>query len=186
MAIEAGADFLGFNFFPRSPRFLLPDEAARLRRGVPSHVGCVGVFVNSTREEVAATARTVGLDVLQFHGDETPEFCRGWDRPTIRALRLRGPAAAAAAATFATTWILADAFVEGEYGGTGRRVDPAWLTGLERERLFLAGGLDVENVADAVRQVRPYAVDVASGVESSPGRKDPDKMRRFIAHVQSA
>ena len=134
-------------------------------------------------ERVAARLR---LDVLQFHGGESQEFCRGWPQRVIKAARVRDAESLALVAAYPVDFILADAYVEGQSGGTGRRVPPAWVGGVPAERLILAGGLTPENVADAIRQIRPLAVDVASGVESAPGQKDPERIRRFISNARNA
>ncbi len=185
-AVEAGAAALGFNFYPRSARFVQPDVVAEIVARVPPGVCTVGVFVDETRARVAAIAAQAGVTALQFHGTESPEFCQAWEQKVIKALRVGDATAARHAARYAVDFILADAYVEGQPGGTGRRIVPEHLHGFERTRLILAGGLNPDNVADAVRAVRPFAVDVASGVESAPGQKDWDLMRRFIAHAHAA
>jgi phosphoribosylanthranilate isomerase len=145
------------------------------------------VFVDARRDEVAAIARQVGLDAVQFHGDESADYCSaGWRCKTIKAVRVCDAAALARAAAYPVDFILADAYVEGRAGGTGQRVPRAWLTGVPAERLILAGGLNADNVAEIVRSLRPAAVDVASGVERAPGSKDPEKVRRFVSHAKSA
>jgi phosphoribosylanthranilate isomerase len=185
-AIDAGAAALGFNFYKQSPRYMTPDVAAEIVARLPRAVCTVGVFVNESREQVAAIAKQVGLSALQFHGEERPEFCRGWAQKIVKAIRVRDGHAAANAQCYAVDFILADAYVEGRRGGTGRRVVPILLEGFERQHLILAGGLTPENVAEAVRSVRPFGLDVASGVERAPGRKDVALMRRFIAHAQAS
>lgn len=185
-AATAGADALGFNFYPGSVRYVAPETAAAIAAQVPAGLCTVGVFVNATRDEVARIAALVGLRALQFHGDEEPQACAGWSRKTIKALRVRDRGAAAVAPRYAVDFVLADAYVEGELGGTGKAIALELLEGFDRRRLILAGGLTPDTVGAAVRAVRPFAVDVASGVESAPGQKDPEKMRRFIDHVQSA
>lgn len=185
-AARAGADAIGLNFSLRSPRRVSVEQAAAIAAALPAGVCTVGVFVDADREEIAAVAATVGLDALQFHGDEPPALCAGWDRKTIKALRVRDATTLAGAGDWAVDFILADAYVEGQAGGTGQRVPLAWLGGVARERLILAGGLTPETVAEAVRAVRPAAVDVASGVEAAPGIKDPEKVERFIAHARTA
>jgi phosphoribosylanthranilate isomerase len=184
-AVDAGAAALGFNFYVNSPRCVTPERAAEIVAQLPPSVCTVGVFVNETRERAGAVATHVGLSALQFHGDESPEFCRGWGPKVLKAIRVCDGHAAAAAQRYAVDFILADAYVEGLRGGTGRRIVPILLEGFERRRLVLAGGLTPENVAEAVRTVRPFAVDVASGVECAPGKKDITLMRRFIAHAQT-
>ena len=186
LAAAAGADAIGLNFHAASPRCVSVAVAAEIARAVPRGVCRVGVFVDAPRDVVAAIARDVGLDALQFHGNEPPDFCRGWTEKTIKAVRVRDAGALAGAADYPVSFVLADAYVPGVAGGTGTRVPLAWLGGVAAERLILAGGLTPENVAEAVRQVHPAAVDVASGVESAPGVKDPEKVRRFIANARLA
>jgi phosphoribosylanthranilate isomerase len=185
-AVEAGADALGFNFYAPSPRAVSPDTAAGIVARLPAGMCSVGVFVNTTRQHIERVAGRVGLSALQFHGDEDPEFCRSWPQKTIKAVRVRDRGAAAAAAAYAVDFILADAYVEDRFGGTGRRIALEYLEGFDRGRLILAGGLTPENVKDAVRAVRPFGVDVASGIEGAPGKKDWDLMKRFIAHAHAA
>jgi phosphoribosylanthranilate isomerase len=189
-ALEAGADMLGFNFYARSPRYVTPAAARKIIERLPDGVSCVGVFVNEpTPAEVERIARAAGLGAVQLHGDETPEYCQSLrDLTTIKALRVGTDYTPESAAAYETDAILLDAYVAGERGGTGHTFD--WtLATLTRERvpkLFLAGGLNPDNVAQAVAAVRPYAVDVCSGVESSPGRKSPELMRRFVELVRSS
>lgn len=185
-AIDAGAAALGFNFYRQSPRYVSPEAAAEIVARLPRPVCAVGVFVNEPRQRVAAIAAQVGLSALQFHGDESPEFCRAWAQKVVKAIRVRDGHAAANAQRYAVDFILADAYVEGQRGGTGRCIVPILLEGFERRHLILAGGLTPETVAEAVRAVRPFAVDVASGVERAPGKKDVALMRRFIAHAQAS
>jgi phosphoribosylanthranilate isomerase len=185
-AVEAGAAALGFNFYPRSPRFVQPAQAATIVSRVPRSLCTVGVFVNEPRERVAAIAAQVGLTALQFHGDEPPEFCQTWTQKVVKAIRVQGPDTAQRARAYDVDFILADAYLEGYFGGTGRRVALRFLEGFDRARLILAGGLTPENVAEAVRTVRPFAVDVASGVEHVPGKKDVALMRRFIERAHAA
>jgi phosphoribosylanthranilate isomerase len=186
MAAAAGADAIGINFSPRSLRCVAVDVAAAIAAALPPQVCRVGVFVDAPRDEVASIAAQVGLDALQFHGDESAGLCAGWDRTTIKAVRVRDGNALAQVAAYAVDFILADAYVEGSPGGTGQRVPLEWLTGVPPDRLILAGGLTPDNVAAAIRAVRPAMVDVASGVESAPGRKDPEKVERFIANARVA
>jgi phosphoribosylanthranilate isomerase len=187
LAAAAGADAVGLNFHPPSPRCVSDAAAEEIAAALPAAVWRVGVFVDAARERVRERASRLALDALQFHGGEGAAYCRGWPQKVIKAVRVRGPGAlAAAAAEYAVDFLLADAYVEGVAGGTGRRLPPAWLEGVSRERLILAGGLDAGNVAEAVRRVRPAWVDVASGVESAPGRKDPQAVRRFVVHAKNA
>lgn len=184
-AVQAGADYLGLNFHPPSPRSIDAARAAAIAtavRGVP----LVGVFVDRPRDQVEQILRAVPLDLLQFHGRETPDDCRDWPVPVIRAVR-GGPGrdAAALAAAYTTDYILLDSYVAGQAGGTGVPIDLALARAFDRSRLFLAGGLLPGTVAEAVRAVRPFAVDVASGVESTPGRKDHAKLEAFIRSAKS-
>jgi phosphoribosylanthranilate isomerase len=183
-AVEAGADLLGFNFYKRSPRYVTPEMARGMIEKLSESVASVGVFVNEPEPEaVERIAREAGVSAAQLHGDETPEFCsRIRGLLTIKALRVGPNYDAARAAEFGTDALLLDAFVKGEWGGTGHTFDWA-LARRTREsvpKLFLAGGLTPENVAAAVEAVNPYAVDVCSGVETSPGRKSFRLMRRFV------
>ena len=188
-ALEAGADMLGFNFYARSPRYVTPSEAGKIVERLPDGVSCVGVFVNeSAPADVERIAREAGLGAVQLHGDETPEFCRELrGLTTIKALRVGADFNVESAAAYHTDAVLLDAYVAGTRGGTGHTFD--WtLATLTRERvpkLFIAGGLNPDNVAAAVAAVRPYAVDVCSGVETSPGRKSPQLMRRFVEQVKT-
>jgi phosphoribosylanthranilate isomerase len=188
-AIEAGAEMLGFNFYARSPRCVSAEAARRVVERLPEGVECVGVFVNeATPEEVVRVACEARVGAVQLHGDETPEFCRALrGLKTIKALRVGPDFDVEDAAAYPTDAVLLDAYVAGEWGGTGHTFDWA-LARRTREavpRLFLAGGLRPDNVAEAVAAVRPYAVDVCSGVETSPGRKSPRLIRRFVEQVRT-
>ncbi|MEO8601621.1 MAG: phosphoribosylanthranilate isomerase [bacterium] len=185
-AARAGADAIGLNFHPRSPRCLTLDAAAEIAAALPSGVCRVGVFVDLPRQRIAQIAAQVGLDAVQFHGAELPELCSGWDCKTIKAIRVRDAEALLAAGEYDVDFLLAEAYVEGQPGGTGQRVPLQWLAGVAPERLILAGGLTPDTVAEAVRALRPAGVDVASGVERSPGVKDPEKVERFITNARMA
>ncbi len=185
-AVDAGAAGLGFNFYARSPRYVSPAAAGEIIARLPPAVCSVGVFVDETRAHIAALATRLGLQALQFHGNEPPELCRAWTQKVVKAIRVRDRDAVIKARAYDVDFILADAYVEGQLGGTGTRVALELLEGFDRQRLILAGGLTAENVAAAVRAVRPFAIDVASGVESAPGRKDWSLMRRFIANAHAA
>jgi len=180
-AVRLGADALGFNFWPGSKRYLAPAAARAIIRALPPLVTTVGVFVNPSREEAVAAAAISGVQVLQLHGDESPELCSSLPLPVLKGLRVGGPAALALLGRYlGVAGFLLDAESPG-YGGSGRTFDWSLVAGAaERVTVILAGGLDPANVAEAVRAVHPYAVDVASGVESAPGVKDPELMSRFI------
>jgi len=189
-AIDAGADQLGFNFYPKSPRQISAAEAAKIRPQLPGKVKAVGIFVNATAAEVTATQKLLKLDAAQLHGDETPEQAAEIARslPVIKAFRIDSdfPLDTLDEYPGAFAYLL-DAADTGQYGGTGRTTDwdVARRAALEH-RIILAGGLKVENVAAAIRIVRPYGVDVASGVESKPGKKDHGRLREFIQEVRRA
>jgi len=185
-AVDAGAAALGFNFYSGSPRYVAPETARAIIAQLPRSVCAVGVFVDAGRDEVARTADIAALTALQFHGNEPPASCCGWSRKIIKAVRVRDADAARLALRYDVDFILVDAYVEGRLGGTGKRIGADLLAGFDRTRLILAGGLTPDNVADAVRSIRPYGVDVASGVETAPGQKDRDRMKRFIANAHAA
>ncbi len=186
-AVEAGADLLGFNFWERSPRYLTPTAAAEIIRALPPGVVKAGVFVNPTPDAVAEAIRQCGLDLLQFHGDEPPDFCLQFGLMTMKAFRIQNAASLRGLAEYRTDAWLLDAFVPGQPGGTGTVFN--WDLALEAQRhgrpVFLAGGLTSENVGEAIRRVQPYGVDVCGGVESAPGQKDAQKVRAFIAAAKN-
>ncbi len=185
-AVALGADALGFVFYPPSPRAITPAAAADIVRALPPFVCKVGLFVNAVPETVAATVETAGLDIVQYHGDETPDDCARATRPWIKACRVRaGLDLAATCASYgaAAAWLF-DAYDEQLYGGSGRSFDWDLLPVDQRRPVILAGGLTADNVAEAVRRTAPYAVDVSGGIEAAKGIKDQDKMRKFIAEVK--
>jgi phosphoribosylanthranilate isomerase len=173
-AIELGANALGFNFYRPSPRYVDPAVAAAIVRELPANVLKVGVFVN---ESPVAIAREVGLDVAQLHGDESPESLP--DFRLWKALRVTTDWTADRANAFAVEALLLDAPGNGLYGGSGETFDWSLIRGVSRP-VVLAGGLDGSNVAAAIRAVRPFGVDACSRLESAPGKKDYDRMARFI------
>jgi len=184
-AIAAGAELIGLNFHPPSPRYVRFDLAARIRKSIGDRALVVGVFVNKDRAEIDRHLRELKLDLLQFHGDEDDAALAGWSVPVIRALRVRAGEAASAIARARADYILLDTFHPSLYGGSGvaRPLDD--LHGLDLSRVFISGGLNANNVAQAAA-LHPYAVDAASGVESSPGAKDHLKLRSFVANAKSA
>ncbi len=188
--VEAGADALGFVFYPPSPRYVEPHRAAELIRRLPPFVCAVGLFVNADRETILRTVGEAPLGLLQFHGDEPADFCAGFDRPYIRAARVRpGLDLLQFASAFATAQgILCDAYVEG-FGGGGQTFDWSLIPERLPRPLVLSGGLDAANVTAALHRLRPAAVDVSSGVEVSKaakGIKDHAKVAAFIAKVREA
>ncbi|WP_313952630.1 phosphoribosylanthranilate isomerase [Accumulibacter sp.] len=186
-AVQSGADALGLVFYPPSPRFVDLQTAARLARAVPPFVTLVGLFVNAEPAVVRATLAAVPIHLLQWHGDEDEAYCRQFDRPYIKAARVRpGMDLVQYAAAFPSAQaILLDAYVEG-YGGGGKVFDWSLVPRSLGKPLILSGGLDADNVGEAVRCVRPDAVDVSSGVEARKGIKDAAKVRAFVAAVQAA
>ena len=186
-AIAAGADFLGFNFYPDSPRYVEPSLVRVILADLSRPVGTVGVFVNADADRVRATCETSGVGMVQLHGDETPEFCAAMDRPVLKAVRIGGPEDLSGIEEYKVWAMLADSRTPG-FGGSGVKPDWALAADAARRtnRLFLAGGLSPENVGEAIRAVQPWAVDVSSGIEKEPGIKDHEKMRRFIQAVKNA
>lgn len=186
-AAEAGADAIGFVFYAKSPRHVAPAVAATIARALPPFVDVVALFVNEAPETVRAVLAEVPINILQFHGDEDETYCRQFGRPYYKAARMRPELDLVQyAASFPSAQaILLDAFVDG-YGGGGHVFDWGLIpAGLPRP-IVLSGGLTVENVTDAVRRVRPPAVDVSSGVEKAKGVKDHAKIAAFIAGVRNA
>jgi phosphoribosylanthranilate isomerase len=189
-AIDEGADLLGLNFYEKSPRHVAPDQAAKIRAQLPKKVKAVGIFVNAPTSEVAALRKSLKLDAVQLHGDETPQAVAeiAPDGQVIKAFRVDPEFRLDTLEQYPDAFaFLFDAAHDGQYGGTGRSTD--WDLALRAalsHRIILAGGLKVENVAAAVRIVRPYGIDVASGVESRPGKKDHGRIREFIQEVRRA
>jgi phosphoribosylanthranilate isomerase len=187
-AVDAGADALGFMFFERSPRCLSIEAAAEIAGHVPPHVLKVGVFVNPDDELVHNAAVRCQLNLLQFHGDETPEFCAQFGLMTMKAFRIKDADSVALISSYRTDAFLLDSFVAGKHGGTGEKFN--WDLAIEAKRfgrpVFLAGGLTSSNVAEAVATVQPFGIDVSSGVESAPGKKDHAKIRAFIAAAKGS
>jgi len=188
VAVEVGADMLGFIFCEVSPRFVTVKQVADIARQLPPHVVKVGVFVNPAESDVFEAITNCGLSLLQFHGDETPEFCTKFGVMSMKAFRVRDAASLEALPKYTTDAWLLDTYAPDQPGGTGKAFN--WELAVEAQKfgkpIFLAGGLTPENVADAVRRVQPFAVDVSSGVEDSPGRKDHAKVRAFIKAAKSA
>ena len=187
MAAEAGADLIGLNFYEKSPRYISLATAAEISRALSPFVLRVGVFVNPEAEQVMEAIAACGLNLLQFHGDEDSDFCTQFGLMSVKALRVRDAESLQKLESFNTDAFLLDAYSKSGLGGTGEKFN--WELAVEAQKfgkpIFLAGGLTPENVADAVQQVRPFAVDVSSSVESAPGKKDAAKVRAFIAAVKS-
>lgn len=186
-AVNAGADALGFMFYEPSPRFVTPDCAARICRELPPFVAKVGVFVDASEAAVCETMERCGLDALQFHGGEEPAYCRRFGKTVIKAFRVQDENSLKQMEPFEHEAWLLDAYVAGQLGGTGRAFN--WELARQAAQrhwpIILAGGLTPENIGRAVGEVGPFAVDVSSGVESAPGKKDRSKMEAFIAAAKS-
>ncbi len=181
-AAEAGADLIGLMFYERSPRHVTFATAAEIVRALPPFIVKVGVFVNPEADAVRRAIGDCGVSLLQFHGEETPEFCTQFGVMSMKAFRVRDAASLAALPDYPTDAWLLDAYSANAHGGTGAQFN--WDLAIEAKRhgrpIFLAGGLTPENVAAAVGRVQPFGVDVSSGVESAPGRKDHAKVRAFV------
>ena len=181
-AVEAGADALGFMFFAQSPRHVAARVAVEIVQVLPPFVAKVGVFVNPSEEEVLRAIAACGLDTVQLHGDERPEICGRFAVKIIKAFRIRDAASLKPLPDYRVSAWLLDSYVAGQLGGSGATFN--WDLAVQAKKLgspvILAGGLTPENVAEAVRHVQPFAVDVSSGVESAPGKKDAAKLRAFV------
>lgn len=188
VAAEAGADAIGLVFYSKSPRALSIAQAREIIAALPPFVTTVGLFVNASRCEINETLDAVALDVLQFHGDETPADCEGFHRPWYKALRVRaGDDIRAQAARYTgASAVLLDTFVEGIPGGTGERFDWSLVPADLPKPLILAGGLTPQNVQQAIEHVRPFAVDVSGGVELRKGVKDAARVREFVGQVRAS
>lgn len=186
-AASCGADALGFVFYSGSPRCVTPAQVRAISEALPPFVTRVGLFVNETPERIRAIAGECGLDVLQLHGDEPPEACLLPPYRVIKGVRPREVADLGRLAAYPVAALLVDAAVPGQFGGTGQRAD--WQLAAQlvaTRRVILAGGLTPVNVTAAVQAVHPYGVDVSSGVEQAPGRKDPEKVAQFIRMAKEA
>ena len=192
VAAEAGADELGFNFYPRSPRYIKPDRAAAIAVALPAGVQTVGVFVNEELHTISDIVRSVGLDAVQLHGDETPDFVASLRSELgvriIKAFRVSPTFGISDVLSYGVDAVLLDAYSKSEFGGTGEVLD--WdVAGAVRgavPEMYLAGGLSPSNVAEAIARVGPDVVDACSLLESEPGRKDELKVRAFISNARIA
>ena len=185
MAVDAGADALGFVFYDKSPRYINPVAAAKIIAKLPPFVQTVGLFVNEEVEQVNWTADFCGLDVVQLHGDESPEDCLEVKRRVIKVFRIQNIVSIEPLKKYQVSGYLLDAWCPDCYGGTGKTFN--WeVAAAARQygRIILAGGLSADNVAEALQAVQPYAVDVSSGVESAPGKKDAEKVKMFIKRAK--
>jgi len=189
-AVAEGAEFLGFNFYAKSPRYIRPAAAQRIARNLPKGIKKAGVFVNESEARIVEIVERVGLDFIQLHGEESPEFVARIRRiaPVIKAVRVRPGFRAAELRKYrAAAAILLDGFDPRRRGGTGKTFD--WRVArraAQRQKLFLAGGLTAENIGEAIRAVRPFGVDVCSGVESRPGKKSAVRLKALMKSVREA
>lgn len=185
-AVEAGADAVGLVFYPPSPRYVGTEAAVQIARHLPPFVAKVGLFVDADRRDIEKAVDIVRIDVIQFHGSESPDNCRGYRRPYIKAVRMRdGVDLARERKRYGdASALLLDAYRPGQPGGTGTTFDWDRIPSEFAGEIILAGGLTAENVTEAVTRVRPYAVDVSGGVERLKGVKDPGKIKRFMRGVE--
>lgn len=180
-AVEYGADGIGFNFYSRSPRYIDPEQARAISLEIPTSVWRVGVFADAPAEQVKEISQTVGLDYLQFHGDETPYYCEQFAVPYWKAFRPKNFHSLELLPKYHAAAFLIDAYQPGVLGGTGQKAN--WSLAVEAKKygkIVLAGGLKPENIENAVQTVEPWAVDACSGIEIEPGVKDLDRMALFI------
>lgn len=191
-AVEFGADALGFNFYPPSPRCLAPEKARAILQELPPGPCKVGVFVNEPKQRVQEIISYGQLadghqayTGLQFHGEESAEYCRGWGMKIIKTLRIKEKSSLDAMRGFPADFFLLDSWSPG-YGGSGAAFRWDWLDDVESKKIILSGGLTVSSVVDAIRLVHPYGVDVCSGVEARPGVKDHAKLKDFIVAAKGA
>ncbi len=184
-AMDMGADILGFNFYPKSPRYVVPDKAAEIINKLPGFIDTAGVFVNAPIEQIHETTNLCQLDWVQLHGDEAPEFCRlflSHNVKTMKAIRVKDQTDIERADSFFTDAILLDAFDPEKYGGTGLTFD--WnVIGHIGKRIFLAGGINPDNAAEAVK-LGVYGIDACSGIEAEPGKKDHKKMKKLFDNIR--
>lgn len=185
-AVDHGADALGFNFYEKSLRYIAPEKAGEIIFDLPPFVTPVGIFVNASEREIDVAVKLAGLWAIQLHGDESPEACLGHAVPVIRALRVGRDFDVQTMGSYLVNTFLLDTEKEGSYGGTGEIFD--WskaVAAKEYGRIILAGGLNPDNVREAIERVDPYAVDTSSGVEAEPGKKDHKKVKDFLARVKA-
>ncbi len=187
MAAQAGADMLGFIFYKKSPRYITPQKAKDIMSALPAHIQKIALFVNEEKQVISDILNQIReIDMLQFHGDETPQMCNAFNKMIIKAIRVKGKSSLKDMTKYKVNFFLLDAFKKDTYGGTGLNFD--WQLALDAKKykvpVILSGGLNPDNVKEAIGQVLPYAVDVSSGVEYSPGRKDASLVKKFIERVK--
>jgi len=191
-ALEFGADMLGFNFYAPSPRCIAPEQAREIIERLPADSFNVALFVNEAREKVREIVAHGGLSAdrqayrgLQFHGEESAAYCRGWDMKVIKAIRVKEQSSLDGMKNVPADFYLLDSFSAG-FGGSGAQFPWQWLDGIDANKLILSGGLRVDNVVEAIERIHPYGVDVCSGVEARPGVKDHGKLKEFISAAKAA
>lgn len=183
-ACECGADLIGFVFYKKSPRYIAPERAGLIIKRLPAPVEKVGVFVNESSETINRIVEDTGLTVVQLHGEETPEFTKEIKVKVIKAIRVKNEDDISGMQKYSVSAFLLDSFTQ-SYGGSGKTFN--WEIAKEAKKygkIFLSGGLTPDNVADAISAVKPYGVDVSSGVESAPGKKDKNKVKEFLKKVK--
>ncbi|MEW6616262.1 MAG: phosphoribosylanthranilate isomerase [Thermodesulfobacteriota bacterium] len=187
-AVNLGADALGFVFYKDSPRYIREDTAREITRELPPFVSSVGVFVNEKEDRVREISESCSIDILQFHGNESPDFCSHFDKKVIKAFSINNRKCLEVIPSYQVSAVLLDTYYEEIYGGGGRAFNWELASEAKRfaSRVILAGGLNPANVMKAIQMVEPYGVDVSSGVESKPGKKDPVKLEKFIKIIKKA
>jgi phosphoribosylanthranilate isomerase len=187
VAVEAGVDMLGLIFYPPSPRYVTPEQARTIVASLPSSLPAIGVFVNEDAETVSRIARASGVQMVQLHGEESPALCQQLSWPVVKTFRFTAQVQPEMMRQYTVAAYLIEGFQADLYGGGGAVADWQRAATLQQYgRIILAGGLTPDNVALAIRTVRPYAVDVCSGVEAAPGKKDGHKVRAFVARAKTA
>ena len=187
LAVDLGADALGFIFVSSSPRYIQPTIASNIIKELPPFITTVGVFVDPSEEEISSVIQQSGITSVQLHGNESPQFCTKMQITVIKAFRVDKNFQVSGLSKYEVSSFLLDTYVEGSLGGTGKTFD--WKTAIEAKKIgkiILAGGLHPENIVEAIQVVQPYAVDVNSGVEQAPGRKDREKLVRLFKNIQKA
>ena len=178
---ETGVDALGFVFYPESKRYIPPDKANEIIKELPPFINTIGLFVNEKRENVIDTLHKCPVAIIQFHGDESPEYCSHFNKRIIKAFRVKNDFSNNVFTGYSVNAFLLDCFVQGEYGGTGESFD--WDIAVMAKmfgRIILAGGLNLNNIEHALRKTKPYGIDISSGVEIEPGQKDINKVKEIV------
>lgn len=184
IAVESGADALGFIFVPSSPRAISIDKAARIISQLGPFISTVGVFVNPSTDEIKQAAGII--DIIQLHGEETPQFCQNLNKKFIKAFRVKDSSSLSQMENFAPDAYLLDTYAPDKRGGTGRVFD--WSLAIEAKkygRIILSGGLTPDNIVEAIKRVSPYGIDASSGIEAAPGKKNPEKLKEFIRLIRN-